>query len=152
MSGHWKPVAWIVLCCFLGGCSTYGVRALPVADPGVNPDAAESEPLRAGDDLRLTLVDGRRIEGEFAGYAGEDLLVCDAREKGGPGDALTEVPFSAVVDTIAFHRGEISRLEVLRTNVGGQLFAAAGIIAAAWMMIYAMNHTLDDVQLDFENP
>lgn len=152
MNRHWKPVAWIVLCCFLGGCSTYGVRAVPVADPGANPEAADTKPLRAGDDLRLTLVDGRRIEGEFAGCQGDDLLVCDAREKGSQGDALTEVPFSAVVDTTAYPRGEISKLEVLHTNAAGVFLAVAGVIVAAWVMIDAMNHTMDDFQLDCEDP
>ena len=152
MSRHWKPVAWIVLCSFLGGCSTYSVRAVPMTDPDANPDAAESEPLRAGDDLRLTLVDSRRIEGEFAGYAGQGLLVCGAREKGSEEDVLTEVPISAVVDTTAYRWDEISRLEVLHTNVAGVLLAVAGVIGVTWLMIDAKNHVLDDFQLDFENP
>ena len=73
-------ILFACLCFFLTGCSgTYRTLQLPNSDPVVQAEKGDPPRLTPGDEIRLTLKDGRKIKGRFLGFQNQSLFISEPR-------------------------------------------------------------------------
>jgi hypothetical protein len=116
----------LTLCCYLAGCATY--RAVPWC-PNSAGDAFDGEPLpcdlEPGDRVRLTFVDGERLEAKLVAWDAQVVSVLRGpwgSERGDP---------------VVFARDEIAQVEKRGVNgvaIGVGLVVVTGLVVGLIMV------------------
>jgi hypothetical protein len=85
-------ILFTCLCFFLTGCSgTYRTLQLPNTDPVVQAEKGDPPRLTPGDEIRLTLKDGRKIKGRFLGFQNQSLFISEPRIEDSAQDSFNEI-------------------------------------------------------------
>lgn len=141
------------LCMFLVGCSG-GYQTIPILTSTQENARNGEEPadLEPGDQIRLTHEDGTRTKGKYAGIRDHSLVMNKAEAAYSEADGFDEIRGPETVSyaqTTEFPLAEITLLEKYNAKTGENLAIGAAIVGFLGMMVYAMDHTMDD--FDFED-
>ena len=141
-------ILFACLCFFLAGCSgTYRTLPLPNTDPVVQAEKGDPPRLTPGDEIRLTLKDGRNIKGRFLGFQNQSLFISEPRIEGSAQDSFNEIQESETAppsNRPGFPLSDIVLLEKYDPKTSGNMVIGGLILGSAVAMIYASQHTLDN--------
>ena len=134
-------ILFACLCFFLAGCSgTYHMLPLPNTDPGIEAEKGGPPRLTPGDDIRLTLKDGRKIKGRFLGFQKQSLFISEARIEGGTRDSFNEIQESETAipsNRPGFPISDIVLLEKYDPNTTGNMVIGGLILGTIAAFLYA---------------
>lgn len=134
-------ILFACLCFFLAGCSgAYHMLPLPNTDPGIEAEKEDPPRLTPGDDLRLTLKDGRKIKGRFLGFQKQSLFISEPRIEGSAQDSLNEIQESETAipsNRPGFPISDIVLLEKYDPNTTGNMVIGGLILGSAAAFLYA---------------
>ena len=146
-------VFWIIALCFLlAGCSrSYHPYSTIETDQDAMTQGGDSpEP---GDELRMTMRDGRIIKGDFVEFRQQSVILRGARLENSAADTYSEIEVSAPEredGETGFPLSDVLMLEKYNSNTAGNLVLGAAFVAVVYGLVYAGQHTLDDFNLDLE--
>jgi|GEM_PF-3291036 len=75
-------IFWVIsLTIFVSGCSGYATTAIPrTGDPNTDSADFEADTIKPGDKVRVTLLDGQQVLGNYVGRDAEALTVHEIRD------------------------------------------------------------------------
>ena len=133
MTGPFRIVGMIALCCYLTGCSTYCEVPWSTGDPGTESgEATEDCAVKTGDRVRLTVVGGGKFEGKLASMDQAGVAI----QLGWVAEEVEEPRF--------FSRDEIATLEKVGTDG-----LATGVIAVVFAGLVVGGIYLSSVDISF---
>ena len=130
-------IFWVIsLTIFVSGCSGYATTAIPrTGDPNTDSADFEADTIKPGDKVRVTLLDGQQVLGNYVGSDAEALTVHEIRdaEASDQNNNYQGVPNVDRMHVIPVR--DVATLERHKTSNDGAVLALVGVVVVAGVMI-----------------
>ncbi len=134
---------WIIgVCSFLVSCSgSYRMQFVALTDPGAEEEGGNQTDIEYGDDVRLTLRDGRKVKATVVEVGTQSLIVLGARIEGSAEDTPSEIGEPALAAKKAYTKylySEIQMLEKYERNKGSDTAVTVLVVGVVALLAYAL--------------
>ena len=143
----------VCLCFFVAGCSGYRTLNIHTAPLHEKAGISELDRIKPGDTIKLTLRGGTKVKGEAMTRSAEFIVLENPRLENSSEDRFDEVARPTrqqKTNQQKFMFEDIEEMEKYESSIAKSLGTAAVIAGVVYLIVYGMQHTLDDFDLDLD--